>query len=149
MLKKRELVERRRFRRFTVRAEAFYFQMPGATQPGEIIDIGMGGLAFYHAASQKWPADSFVLGTLLTDSDVILARLPVKSVSVKAISAGLADSATTIWRRGLQFGEISAAQQEAIKKIILTRSTGEAYGKAEPARGRIGEPAKNKTDRSD
>lgn len=122
--KKKELVERRRYRRFAVRAEAFYFLGPGATERGEIIDISLGGVAFYHAASQNWPADSFALGTL-HGSDVLIERLPVKSVSVKAIAPGLPDSSTTIWRRGVQFGEISAKQREAIKKFILSQTTSE------------------------
>jgi hypothetical protein len=126
MLETKSLIERRKHRRFKVKDESFYILNPNSTELGEIIDISLSGLAFYHVKKQHWSTDIYELGVLFGDNDTIIDDLPLKSVSERAMAPGLPDNASTIWRRSVEFGDLTSEQTAQLENFILLHTTEEA-----------------------
>lgn len=126
MTSKKNLTEQRKYRRFKVRDESLYILNPNSTGLGEIIDISLGGLAFYHVKKQSWSDSTLKMGIMFSDSDVIIDDLPMKTISecaINPIDPGLPDNSTAIWRQSVQFGELTPDQINQLVHIIQNHTT--------------------------
>lgn len=117
MLANKILLENRKHRRFRIKNE-LYILNSNSSGFGEVIDISLGGLAFCHIKKQFWPNNFFKVGILFGDNEVLIDELPMKTVSECAVNPGLPDNSTTIWRRSVQFGELSPEQKIRLENII-------------------------------
>ena len=84
--KRKEMVERRKHKRFKVQGSAFVVlgapPWPHSTKVGQIIDMSMHGLAFSYIADEGQSNSSFELGIFLADNSFHLRQIPFETISV-------------------------------------------------------------------
>lgn len=126
--KTKEVDERRKHKRFRVQNGAFAvftaFSWPYSTQKlGQIIDIGMGGLAFSYIASEEAPTGAVELSIFLAENRFHLRNIPFETISDVETNE-VPFSSITMKRSGVQFGELTPNQVSQLKYFISNHTIG-------------------------
>ena len=124
----KDLVERRKHKRFQVEDGAFALFRPHwhhSTMSGRIIDINRHGLAFHYVTSEGGWNGSFELGILFAYHGFYCDKVPVKTIS----DFEVADETRVSWiatrRRSVQFGELTPHQISQLEHFIGSHTIGE------------------------
>jgi hypothetical protein len=122
---KKKSADRREHERFLVRDGAFVVLRPPAPILGQdidivgrIIDISKSGLVLRYVSSQERSHESFELDIVLAGNGFRLNGVPVKTVSDCQIPDDGASNATTMRRRGVQFGTLTGQQLCQLEHFI-------------------------------
>jgi hypothetical protein len=124
MIPKKEIVEKRQHKRFQVPKGTFVGLGPHDTKVGQIIDVGMGGLAFRYVGSEE-PSNG-ELDIFLNERDFYLGRVPFRTVTDFEVSSRRDSSATAMRRSGVQFREMKSNQISQLEYFIQNHTLGEA-----------------------
>ncbi len=116
--KRKEIVERRKHKRFQVQDGTFAVLTPHFDNWGQIIDISRGGLAFRYTGNELPPDVSSNLGISLANIGFYLGRVPFKAISDFEIANEVAYSFTTTRRCGVEFGELTLNQISQLEYFI-------------------------------
>ena len=109
-MKRRELAERRRHKRFQAQEGAFAVVRPESTKLGQIIDISQGGLAFRYTVTGTQANGAVELDIFLTGDGFCLEKMPFKTVSDRKVSKKFSNGFLPMRRCGVQFGELTGIQ---------------------------------------
>jgi hypothetical protein len=110
-------VERRRHSRFQVPEGVFVAFRPDNGRLGEVIDIGMGGLAFRYLATREPSNGSRRLNMFLTERDFYLNDVQFEAVS-DFRTYEIPFTPVTMRRSGVQFGELTNNQTSRLEYFI-------------------------------
>jgi hypothetical protein len=124
MIPKKEMVEKRQHKRFQVPKGTFVGLGPHDTKVGQIIDVGMGGLAFRYVGSEE-PSNG-ELDVFLNERDFYLGRVPFRTVSDFEITSRRDSSPTAMRRSGVQFRKMKPNQISQLEYFIQNHTLGEA-----------------------
>ena len=117
-------VERRKHKRFRVRAGAFVILKPCPPGTGacRLIDISMGGLTFDCFISQELPIEATEVDIFLTDSHLDVPNVPCRSIWNLTMYES---PPASIYRRrcGVEFGELTPDQKSRLEYFIEKHST--------------------------
>ena len=119
------IVERRKYKRFRVQDGSLVVYGPHSDRVGQIIDVGMGGLAFSDISSEDQSNGSFELDILLTDHGFYLEKVPVKTISNLEIANGPPTVSATTRRHGVQFKDLTQDQTSKLEYFLQTHTTHE------------------------
>ena len=107
--------QRRLFTRFPIKNNAM---IAINSRLGELIDIGFGGLAFRYADAEPWPRPA-MQSAMLCGADDFCLQVPLSVVSDTRLEpAATMGQPGTMWRRGMQFGELDADQLNQLIAFI-------------------------------
>ncbi len=125
MSKTKVPVEQRKYRRFRVHSGAFVTLRPSDTCVGQIIDIGMDGLAFECLGSEEPLSRPNKLEIFVTDSAFCLKELPCQIIyDLTTYQSDL--SSLDKKRYGVEFGELTPKQTSQLADFIEHHTIGEA-----------------------
>jgi len=117
-------VERRKYRRFRVHRGAIVMLSPSDTCMGQIIDIGMDGLAFECVSSQEPLSRPNKLEIFVTGSAFFLKGLPCQIIyDLTTYQSAL--SSLTKKRYGVEFGSLTSDQRLQINNFIENHTVDE------------------------
>ena len=121
----KELVEKRKHKRFEVRPGAFVILKPSGMAACRVLNISMDGLTFDCVSTQTEPIEATQLDIFLTDSPVRVSDVPCKSIWDLMIYER---PSISLHRRrcGVQFGELTPDQETQLEYFIQHNTTGEA-----------------------
>ena len=128
MTNRKEIVERRKHKRFQVKDGAFAVAMPPqpcSTPLGQIIDVSRGGLAFRYIAGEEGSNGSFELVILLANNNFHSDKVPFETISDFEIANEVPFSSITMRRRGVQFGKLTDKQISQLDYFIRNHAIGE------------------------
>jgi len=123
MSKTKVPVEQRKYRRFRVHSGAFVTLSPSDTCVGQIIDIGMDGLAFEYVDGEEPPSRPNELEIFVTGSNFHLKGLPCQSIYDLTIYKNPL-SAWSKQRCGVQFGKLTPHQKAQLAYFIEHHTIG-------------------------
>ena len=115
-IRAKELVERRKHRRFHVRDLTFAVPRAHAEIMGKVIDISMGGLAFQHSADGTWTDKKLELDLFRAESDFYLAGLECRVMADSPILTDTYDAA--VRRSCLRFENLKQDQISQLESFI-------------------------------
>lgn len=92
---------------------------------GEIIDISMGGLAFYYTQLGKSFSTGSHLGTLFGHDDLWLHDIPIKTVSDCLVNGSHAAIQARLRRRSVKFHRLTSRQKKDLQQYIWLNTTEE------------------------
>jgi hypothetical protein len=122
----RQQVERRKQKRFRVPRGIFVLINPDSSKVGQIIDIGMDGLAFdYVGADMESSTESRELKIFTSDYSFRLYNIPCRIVSdlkTYRVPPGLP---TGLGRCGVHFGDMTPYQTARLEYFIGRHTMGE------------------------
>ncbi len=124
MIPKKEIVEQRQHKRFQVPKGTFVGLGPHDTKVGQIIDVGMGGLAFRYVGREE-PSNG-ELDIFLNERDFYLGRVPFRTVTDFEITSRRDSGATAMRRSGVQFRKMKPNQISQLEYFIQNHTLGEA-----------------------
>jgi hypothetical protein len=122
--KGKEVVERRKHKRFHAEDGTFAVLGPRSGKIGQVMDISMGGLAFSYVAGEDQPNRSYKLGILLAEHSFNLTKIPFETIWDKEAEQ-LPSSSLRMSRCGLQFGELTRNQKSQLEYFIQSYTEGE------------------------
>ena len=125
-MRRKELSERRKYKRFQAQDRAFAAFSSSVKEIGQIIDISKGGLAVRYLPSQDQVTDSSDLEIFLANNGFHLKKVPFKTISDFEIPSEFAISSIAMRRRGVQFGKLSHIQTSQLEHFLLNHTVGEA-----------------------
>ena len=126
--KRKELMERRKHKRFQVQDSAFVVlraRWPHSTKVGQIIDMSRQGLAFRYIAGEERSNGSFELEILLGDHSFYLNKIPFITIADCEVANEVPFSCIQMRRTGVQFGDLAPNQISQIEYFIRNHTTGE------------------------
>ncbi|MBW2175134.1 MAG: hypothetical protein JRF64_11150 [Deltaproteobacteria bacterium] len=121
---KKKRVELRKHKRIKIKGGAFVGAGPNFDQVGQLIDIGMGGLAFHYTACKKQPT-GLSLDIFFTNRNFHLSYIPFKAVSDFATANAAPSSSVTTRRTSVQFEKLTDYQELLLSHFIQSQATGE------------------------
>ena len=127
MTKDKELVERRKNKRFQAKDGALAVlkpPWPNSIRLGQIIDISMGGLSFRCIAGEDRFNGSSELSVIFANHGFYLHKLPIKSIS-DLETARMPFGSMTPRRRSVQFEELRDDQVSQLEYFIQNHTTGD------------------------
>jgi len=92
---------------------------------GQIVDISMGGISIRYVDKNGLPPQPEERGFLFSDDDLCLDNIPLRTISDHVVSGGVSTKATTVRRRGLEFGVLTPEQKNLLEHFIWVNTTGE------------------------
>lgn len=123
-----DLSEKRIHPRYSVDFASFaIFRLDNTVLPGLIVDISMGGLAFFYLDGENWPTDLSERYTLFGEDCsiddvplIVVSDLEVNAPGNPAYDYLIAKDSrrTKVRRRGVQFGSLSERQERKLKALI-------------------------------
>ena len=114
---RKELVERRRHRRFPVKDLTFAVPRKNSDRVGKVVDIGLGGLAFHYSGAGEWSAKSLELDIFRADSDFYLTSVECRLISDREISNDFSDD--TVMRRScVEFNDLAKEKITRLEEFI-------------------------------
>jgi hypothetical protein len=122
-----EVTDRRKDKRFRLPAGSIVAFRPGYLKLGRIIDIGTGGLGFSYIHSQELPKVSSELDIFVAIRDFYLYHVPFETIWDFETDATRFSSLRTK-RSGLQFRQLTQAQNLRLEYFIENHTTGEIQG---------------------
>ena len=127
-------VDRRQHERFQVRDGAFVVLRPrfpilgqDIDIVGRIMDISEAGLELRYVSSQERSHESFELDIVLAGNGFRLNGVPVKTISDAPMADNGASNATTVRRRGVQFGRLTEKQTSQLERLIRDHTNGHSW----------------------
>lgn len=123
MISNKEVVEQRRHTRFQVPNGTFVGLGPYDTKVGQVIDLGMGGLAFRYIGSED-PSNG-ELDIFLSERDFYLGRIPFRTVSDFEVTGRTASGSMAMRRSGVQFRKLTPNQMSRLEYFIQNHTLGE------------------------
>lgn len=112
----KEIVERRRFRRFLVKPGAFAVFCRSTVIPARIIDISRGGMAFCYVDEQGCLNDLCELDIMYGETDFYLDRISFETVTDCVING--VTSPPVLNQRGVKFVDLSQKQISMLNHFI-------------------------------
>jgi len=100
-----------------IKGKALAYYRTHSPKIGEIIDIGLGGLAFSYIGSAELPNSSFQLEVMFPDRTDYLDELPCSAVSDSEIDTDTQQRAGKR-RCSVRFGELDERQKAKIASLI-------------------------------
>ncbi|UCD87998.1 MAG: PilZ domain-containing protein [Desulfobacterales bacterium] len=125
MTSSRQMVERRRHKRFRAPKGLFALLRPGYTKVGSVVDMGMSGLAFRYVARGESLNGSHVEIFMIGDG-FYPGKVPIKIISDVEVVAGTPSSRFTMRQCAVRFSELTPQQKAEIERFIESLSVGEA-----------------------
>lgn len=115
-------VERRKHKRFRIMGDAYAFN---DNDFGQIIDIGMGGLAIFTSSEEEWQKETNELNLVFTDDELILEEIQARNIAnaVPSYKKPLPGPAAN--RCSMQFVGLTPFQQIRLQHIINNNTAGE------------------------
>ena len=114
---KKQIVERRRHKRFKAQMGASVVLRAHSIELGQIIDVSRDGLAFRYVSSQQPSSGSFELVILSSEADFYLDEIPFKIVS--DFETNDDPFSFSITRRcSVQFGKLRRKQETQLEYFI-------------------------------
>ncbi len=120
----KQVKEKRKHPRFQVPKGTFVSVGPYDAQVGQIIDMGMGGLAFRYVGRPE-PFNG-ELSIFLSERDFYLGRIPFKTVSDCEIAGKGPSSPIAMRRSGVRFRKLTDYQVSQLEYFIQNHTLGEA-----------------------
>ena len=115
---RKELVERRKHKRFQLGTTTFALLNRPFFEIVEIIDISLGGVSFSYSADKQIPKGAFALDILCGADGSYLHNMSFKTETDLKISG-------RIRRHGGQFGRLTNRQSSQLKSFIQIQAAGE------------------------
>ncbi len=109
MFQKKNINERRKYQRFFIKGGAYIALQPNCKRLDPIIDISMGGIAYYYVDTENKPLKNVKATIVLPDSKFSISDLPAKTVSDYEIS-NENDLDIPLRRRSIKFDKLSGSQ---------------------------------------
>lgn len=117
MVNNKQMVERRRHKRFKVKEGASVVFRAHSIELGQIINVSRKGLAFRYVSSQQPSSGSFELVILSGDGGFYLDEIPFKIVSDFEMNDDPLSFSTTR-QCGVQFGKLKRKQVSQLEYFI-------------------------------
>ena len=115
--------ERRKNRRLRIPQTAFACLGGRSTVLGQIMDIGMGGLAFHYSGSRERTRVKSLVQILTADCSFTSDKLPIKTVWDTAIPLQYSFAPLPVRRCGVRFKRLTASQRSNLKHFIKKHTT--------------------------
>ncbi|MBC8316877.1 MAG: PilZ domain-containing protein [Desulfobulbaceae bacterium] len=120
--------DQRKYDRHSIELGAFaVFSDDESLIPGRVIDISMGGIAFFYFDGEEWPNESSEIFKLFGE-DFYMENVPLEIISDTIIddrnhpiykTMGEANTeGRKIRRRGVKFGKLSKDQKEQLETFL-------------------------------
>lgn len=116
-------VERRRHPRLKTIGDHAMVVLPDESLVGGLIDISMGGLAFYYNALPPRREQRLQSGILVGNDDLWLQDLPIQTVRDFEVKIPVFARQPILRRRCLSFGPLSSHQQSLLEQYIWLNTT--------------------------
>ncbi|MGD9042277.1 MAG: PilZ domain-containing protein [Desulfobacterales bacterium] len=110
--------ERRQQKRFKVQEGAFAALVAQESRLGQIKDISIRGLSFRYIDSNEKLENADELKIILGNEGLYLDNVPFKKISDIEIESEYSFSTVKMRQIGLEFGELTAAQQNRLNQFI-------------------------------
>ena len=120
-----ESIERRRYKRFQVPVDACVALRSEYVEVGQVIDIGMGGLAFRFVPREGWPNGAVALDIFMANRSYCLCQVPFKTISEFKITDEDQTCGITVKRGSVKFGKLTRDQRSHLKYFIQNHTVGE------------------------
>ena len=117
MTKSKQLVERRKHKRFKAPTDAFVAIRPHYSEVGQMIDVSMGGLGFNCLAMQD-PSNGSELDIFLSGRAFWLHGIPFRTVWSVEIAGQTPLTSVPMRRSGVQFGALTPDQRSQLEYFI-------------------------------
>jgi hypothetical protein len=118
----KEGVERRRHQRIPVGGGTFVVLQPDRTKLGQVINIGVRGLAFrYMTPGEPWKG-AVVLDLFVVGHDFYLEDLPFENVWDTKTGKVVPWGSTTLRRKGIQFAELAPSKQSQLCRFVRSQN---------------------------
>jgi hypothetical protein len=125
MTRKKQVVERRKHKRFRVRDGSFAVLGPSYGKIGQITDMSMGGLAFSYVAGEEQAYRSYELSILFAEDSFHLTRIPFKTVwDTEAKEVPF--STLSMRQCGVAFGDLTESQVSQMEYFLQNHTVGGA-----------------------
>ncbi len=118
MTNMKEIMERRKHRRFQTQGGTYAALNNGSIKIGQIQNISKGGLAFRYVANREQVERSYKVDIFATDNAFYLKNIPFKSISDVYIDFEIPFSTTSLRQCGGQFGELTRIQVSQLDYFI-------------------------------
>lgn len=114
-----DFLEQRKHNRVRVTDGLFVVPASNPTRLCQIIDLSLGGLAFYYFNSEDWKKKFSKADILFPDDGFCLNKIPIKNVSDFMLEN---ESFSDIKRCGIKFGRLNSSQLYWLKYLISKTS---------------------------
>ena len=114
----KEMLERRKHKRFLVQNDAIAVLRPIVDKRGPIIDISRGGLSFRYITAKESRGRSLKLDILLPDLSFYLGHLPIRTIRDFEITSEYAIGSTKTRRCSVQFRKLTPEQISQIESFM-------------------------------
>jgi len=121
----KELVDKRKHKRFRSQDLAFAAFGSHIKEIGQIMDISMGGLAFRYIADGDQLNESHELEIYLANNGFHLKEVPFNTISDFELTSEFPLSSIIMRRRGVQFGELPQTRVSQLEYFIQNHTVGE------------------------
>ena len=118
MTNMKEIMEKRKHRRFQTQERVYTAINNGSIKIGQIQNISKGGLAFRYVANREQVEGSYKVDIFATDNAFYLKNIPFKSISDVYIDFEIPFSTTSLRQCGGQFGELTRIQVSQLDYFI-------------------------------
>lgn len=109
-MKKNELFERRRDKRFLMKEEASFVLTPSCKGLGEIVDISKSGMAFQYIGDESRPPEQEEVGVLFGDHDSCLEKVPIRTIADRVVGEESGGQQMVVRKRSVEFNGLSEEQ---------------------------------------
>jgi hypothetical protein len=120
-----EQIERRKCKRFQVPVDACVALRSDYVEVGQVIDIGMGGLAFRFVPREGWPSGAVELDIFMANRSYCLCKVPFKTISEFKITDEDHTCGITVKRGSVKFGKLTRDQRSHLDYFIQNHTMGE------------------------
>jgi hypothetical protein len=120
-----ESIERRKHKRFQVPVDAYVALRSDYVEVGQVIDIGMGGLAFRFVPKEDWSKEAVELDIFMANRSYCLCKVPFKTISEFKITDEDHTCGITVKRGSVKFGKLTHDQRSHLEYFIQNHTTGE------------------------
>jgi hypothetical protein len=131
----RGFVERRRHPRLKTIGGHAMVVLPDEALVGALVDISMGGIAFYYSALSPRQEQRPQSGILVGDDDLWLQDYPIKTVQDFVVKIPVFSKRPILRRRCLAFGPLSDHQESLLEQYIWLNSREESHRTLAPIFG--------------
>lgn len=114
----RGFIERRKHPRLKTIGDHAMVVLPDESLVGELVDISMGGLAFYYSDAPFRQLQRPQPGMLIGDDDLWLQDFPLKTIQDFAVKIPVFSKSPVLRRRCLAFGSLTDQQQSLLEQFI-------------------------------
>lgn len=123
MTSKKEVIERRKHKRFRVSDGSFAVLGPTGGKIGRIIDMSMGGLGFSYIGGEEQDDTSYELSILLAEDSFHLTKIPFRTVwDMEANEVPF--SSLSMRRCGVEFGDLTNTQVSNMEYFMQNHTLG-------------------------